>query len=303
MYFYLEWLNKRPNLITILTEKPSNYTFMDTFLINKQIYHICGNISDTFEDFHYSSELIYTKNQYLSSQLQKSIRRMKHFHSAKIANNLIHLDINCLLRRLPIIMLEDVSIHESFAVLVWLMIASSKGFIIKNEIIKWILGITYYLSKETMKTDYNKLYDNFEWNQADYDHYENTLLFSLQFRKAYGGMKGDMGMIEYYKQLIINRNITILKTTIPILKLDIPQLQDNEWIYEGNDFHCNRYILKKIQLKHKDYDENYIKELIWIFSSSINYRIKKTHIDINKETDWNIIKPTVISVQKSCPYK
>ena len=100
-----------------------------------------------------------------------------------------------------------------------------------------------------------------------------TILFSLQFRKAYGGMKGDINMMEYYKQLVINNKIHILDGKIPIIKSDINDLTDREWIYEANDFHCNRYIIRKIQYKYPHLSENYLKDLIWIFSSSINYRI------------------------------
>ena len=36
MYFYLEWLEKRPSKILILKEKPKNFNFISEFKINKE---------------------------------------------------------------------------------------------------------------------------------------------------------------------------------------------------------------------------------------------------------------------------
>ena len=43
----------------------------------------------------------------------------------------IDLNQQSFLRRLPILMMEDVTIHESVKVIVWLMIAVSKGYELK----------------------------------------------------------------------------------------------------------------------------------------------------------------------------
>ena len=133
MYFYLEWLEKRPSKIIITKEKPKNINFISEFKMNKEKFIICGNISNDFKNYEYSKELRYRKNQYLSSHLQKCIRRMDILRSIQTAKHFIDLDIQSFLRRLPIIMLEDVCIHNSFPILIWLMISISKGFQMKNE--------------------------------------------------------------------------------------------------------------------------------------------------------------------------
>ena len=104
------------------------------------------NISDDFQDYVFPKDNKYTKNIYLSSHIQKSVRKMETEKSVKSALHLINLDYNTFIRRLPIIMLEDVTIHESLPVLVWLMIANTKGFKLKREIVKWLLGVVYHLS-------------------------------------------------------------------------------------------------------------------------------------------------------------
>ena len=81
-------------------------------------------------------------------------------------------------------------------------------------------------------------------------------------------------------------------------------LQHKEWLYQANDFHCNKYILNKIRNSIKDkkkYTEDYIKELIWLFSSSINNRVVFIH-DKQKEKDWLKIKEIVKYFQKSCKF-
>ena len=216
----------------------------------------------------------------------KSVQTAKHF---------IDLDSNSFLRRLPIIMLEDVTIHESFPILIWLMIAYSKKFKLKNEIVKWILGVVYYLSTYPNKTFYEKEKKEMNINNDD------IILNTMRFRKAYGGMNGDMEMIEYYTQKIFENKIKIDSTKINIVK-HVDDLSKKDWLYQANDFHCNKYILKKIHNLYQSFSEEYIKELIWIFSSSKNKREKNIVIDKIKENDWNKIKLVVIKIQKDCIY-
>lgn len=62
----------------------------------------------------------------LKSILQKSIRRRRPFPSVRVAMELIDKALGELLRRLPIIILEDSTLHPDFPLLVWLMVAESK---------------------------------------------------------------------------------------------------------------------------------------------------------------------------------
>ena len=78
-------------------------------------------------------------------------------------------------------------------------------------------------------------------------------------------------------------------------------LSKKEWIYEANDFHCNRSIIDRVQIYHPRYTKDYIKLLIWNFSSSFNRR-ESTDKDKKQEEDWEVIEKTVRKVQKSCIY-
>lgn len=62
----------------------------------------------------------------LKSILQKSIRRRAPLPSVRVAMELADKSFGDLIRRLPIIMLEDSFLHEDIGLLVWLMAAESK---------------------------------------------------------------------------------------------------------------------------------------------------------------------------------
>ncbi len=301
MFFYLEWLDKRPNKIELLKDEPQEINFQIPFKIKKDKYILCGNINPDFRTYYPPPKLEYTKNQYLLSHLQKSVRRMDDIKSVQTAKHLIDLDCTSFLRRLPIIMLEDVTIHESIVVIVWLMIADSKKFPLKIEMMKWLLGVVYYLSNETLKTHYLKEEDEYEWDERNTTDEVNILLKTLRFRKAYGGMKGDMQMIEYYLGLILRNDIHIQTSKIPLVKPFMSNLSKKDWIYEANDFHCNRYIIDRIQQYYPRYKKEYLKTLIWKFSSSLNKRESVVN-DTKQEEDWDIIKGGVKKIQKSCKY-
>tara|TARA_B100000575_G_C23120612_1_gene648420 strand:+ start:695 stop:1603 length:909 start_codon:yes stop_codon:yes gene_type:complete len=301
MFFYLEWLDKRPNKIELLKDEPQEINFQIPFKIKKDKYILCGNINPDFRTYYPPPKLEYTKNQYLLSHLQKSVRRMDDIKSVQTAKHLIDLDCTSFLRRLPIIMLEDVTIHESIVVIVWLMIADSKKYPLKIEMMKWLLGVVYYLSNETLKTHYLKEEDEYEWDERNTTDEVNILLKTLRFRKAYGGMKGDMQMIEYYLGLILRNDIHIQTSKIPLVKPFMSNLSKKDWIYEANDFHCNRYIIDRIQQYYPRYKKEYLKTLIWKFSSSLNKRESVVN-DTKQEEDWDIIKGGVKKIQKSCKY-
>ena len=126
------------------------------------------------------------------------------------------------------------------------------------------------------------------------------MLYSLLFRSAYGGMKGDIQMINNYINRIIRSEIVIKNDKIPRILLTLEPLKKSEWIYQANDFHCNKYILNKIKQKHNNFSIERIKELIWNYSSSINLR---EEYDLIECRDWIEIKETVKKVQKQCNFK
>ena len=114
-------------------------------------------------------------------------------------------------------------------------------------------------------------------------------------------MKGDLSMIEYYIYHINNCNIQCISDKIPMIKVEMTNLKKNEWIYQANDFHCNRSIVKQIQKYYPKMKEEEIKELVWCFSSSLNKR-ECIIYDKKSEQKWNEIRKTVTHIQKTCVF-
>ena len=299
LYFYLQWLGKRPDIIEITKTQPETITFQCQFKSHKDLTIIvCGNLSDG-NNYQPSKKHKYSKPQYLMSHLQKAVRRMESMKSLQTAKHLFDLDISSFLRRLPIIMLEDVYIHLSISVVIWLMIAVSKKYVLQTSHIKWLLGVVYFISENKEPVfNYQKREGQFQWDMDMIDSEINTLLYSLRFRQNYGGMKGDMEMIEDYIHQVFHKKISINDHKIPIINIDVIQtLSHKEWIYQANDFHCNRFILKQVSKKYPKFTEEYCKQLIWEHSSCINKRHK--HNPKNKD-DWKHIKSIVTYFQKNC---
>ncbi len=323
-YFYLQWYDKKPKVQAhFLNEKPKLCNFKKTFIWKDSNIEItlCGHFEhlrdiDTNDPITYShlykldKEKKYKNVGYLKSLLQKAIRRKNPSVAVKCAFHYMTLDIQDFLRRLPIIMIEDTCVHEVFPTLVWFMIASTMpDFKFDRVIYEYLMGIVSVLSNIPIyhnisiksmdeKNDIKKIL--YAANKKD--SMVQSLIYSLLLRKAYGGMKCDMNMLEnyanYWNQPDSNTSNYLLKNAVrPIMLASINTLQLNEWIIEAIDFHCAPQIIRYIKEEYPEFNEEYIQQLIWNYSSKTNVRIKE---DIKKEykrEDWEKIKNYVKRVQ------
>ena len=66
--------------------------------------------------------------QVLQSALQKAVRRRRPAAAVRLARTLQRASWNTFIRRLPIVIIEDSTLHPALPLLVWLMMATSKGF-------------------------------------------------------------------------------------------------------------------------------------------------------------------------------
>jgi hypothetical protein len=251
-YFYIDWsTDYLPTRNAYWTDiKPEEVNFIEQIncdYIKKGYYfYICGNLSKMDEkDYVFPKEKVYKNTSFLKSLLQKSIRKMNDSLSIQSCFHLMRMDFNELIRRLPIIMLEDTSLHESFTTLIWIMIGSSimskSNFKIKLYMYEWILGLTYVLSskidiidrldtlnsEDTFDTkdplceinetnniinnnDALKKTDNYKildsYNELD-DEEQLSLLYCIHIRIAYGGLKNDMKMLKTYSNIWYKRFI------------------------------------------------------------------------------------------------
>ena len=218
------------------------------------------------------------------------------------------MDVNELLRRIPIIMLEDVFLHNSFTTLIWIMIAhSTKKFKIKLYIYEWILGVVYALCQINVK---DEIKENDEFiknnniseslnNYNDLKQVECSLLYCIHIRNAYGGMECDNIMLDKYSKIwekrFRDKGLKINDIQIRPIKIFIKELCIDEWDNSAIDYHCNSKIIDFINKKYEHITSDELKKLIWFNSSSINTRTKK---NIYNPELWNEIKGYVVKTQQ-----
>ena len=147
----------------------------------------------------------------LKSILQKLIRRRRPLPAVRVAMELIDKSWTDFIRRMPIIVLEDSTLHPDFPLLVWLMVASSKGFVPPLSIITRVLQIVFevascpwkdYLTKE--KSPNNMILPHLTFfscgGDTKLDDECCLMLRCFLLRKRFGGMACDLKMLDDFLQ-------------------------------------------------------------------------------------------------------
>lgn len=171
------------------------------------------------------------KSSLLKSMMQKGVRRRLMSKVLKLSHILAELDLQELVRRVPIISVEDSVLHPGLPIIVWMMVALSKGYtpppfvklitiLIAAEIAQTeFKDIPFYDPSKVkceilenaplnLKSEHSIVEDSFlskilsnpEINQAS-----NTLIASLLIRSSYGGMHFDRVMLEDYASIWFRR--------------------------------------------------------------------------------------------------
>jgi len=316
-FFYLKWVNKYSPMVHAewLMERPRDVNFIEEVKWNQlrktHTFYLCGHFPDIHEKkFFIPSETKYKNVQYLKSHLQKCIRKQNDDLAIRTAVHYMKLDMIDFLRRLPIIMIEDVMLHESFTTLMWLMISqSSTTFKIKRYMCEWLLGLIYVLCKMERKDviEYEELDENIKLIDLVESYHglnqeQCSILYSMQLRTAYGGMRCDMDMFSQYANRWKKRfegngdGLEIERRMIRNISFHSVQILEIEmWDVSAIDFHCNGKIIEYVMKRYPDYTEDEIKQLIWKNLSSINHRQQHEIYDVER---WNQIKGHIERTQK-----
>ena len=179
---------------------------------------------------------------HLKSCLQKSIRRRAPLPAVRVAMELADKSWTDLIRRLPIIILEDSTLHPDFALLVWLMIADSKGYVPSKMVIVRVLQIVFEMascpwqdeivaakhsnedcsSGSVSDNDDNKKTTSFSLSSSSstlfpmhqqQQHKEQTsstnvcetMIRAMLLRAQYGGMRCDVDMLHSFSKIWLQR--------------------------------------------------------------------------------------------------
>lgn len=218
------------------------------------------------------------------SNLQKCVRRRLADRAIRTAYAMMSADAPDLLRRIPIIMIEDVLPHPSLVPLIWWMMATTKGYQLSDAEVSHILGVVYMMCQipeyQVKNAECKPEGELPDWSGLPTT--QKDLMWALEFRKVYRGMACDVEMIEYlqrrwYIRFTAPKPTPLWKmlTQISVEPVDLESLgvcDKDDLILEAIDQHCFRWIPKKLAAKFPDIPEYEIKGAIWFYRSRINYR-------------------------------
>jgi|LauGreDrversion4_1035100.scaffolds.fasta_scaffold02598_4 hypothetical protein len=258
-----------------------DYTPMDTdiFITTKssvQLYY--RSPVSLSKDLDIQSHLL-IPNQTLSvpllkSNLQKAIRRGHNHIAIQSAIQLIHLDRTQFLRRLPIIYIEDVCLMDSFPIVIWLMMA-------EKHYVLTVCDIDILLHCVNSLCECKKIVSHIDVLPKTYSHeyLENmnihTQLLCLYYRSQYGGMHGDMRMLENAIEYYIQNPDSIERTQYDCINYREILQMDIEILVQAIDFHCFPHMLSMLE-KKTGLDKTVIKDAIWNAESGYNIRKPET---------------------------
>lgn len=243
----------------------------------------------------------------LKSNLQKAIRRHENNIALTTTLALIKKDPIELLRRLPIIYIEDVCLLDSYPIIVWLMMADKQykltnyDIILILEIVNHLCNVhSYYDDNINHKCDRH----SFELSHTSLQNFDHRdCLLALFYRSQYGGMKGDMLMLRNSIYYYSDNPSEIQETCYNFT--DLHNISSSVQILnEAIDFHPLPHLL--VQIKNKiDSDTNIneqdIKMCIWFSESGVNMRKRNTiqkSEEMQKTQLWKLIKPNLDFLRK-----
>jgi hypothetical protein len=261
---------------------------------------------------------------FLKSHLQKCLRRKKNIEALRSSYEMMLININELLRRVCIIIFEDIRLKNYFTTMVWLMAAVSKGYVLQSYQVNLELKFINDLCLEDRYTDLSELknYDNHYKtvdvrnllleieNNESLTNSQKSLIYSIGLRIGFGGRDGDMQMIFDYSLIWYNKfklynkeqnednnvgKMDIIKSKF----VSIEFCQNNrfqkieDFVYQGVDMNSYFKLIPEIyeEIDHH-YSQEEIESAIWFLSSGWNVR-KPPQYTQQMKFCWDEIKEKV----------
>lgn len=317
-YLYTEWDSgnspKTLWLKVIDMTKPITFLGQVRWRVSpQQITVCCCGVDNNTDLFTPSFSQWYSRRDVpmLKSALQKSIRRGLTQEAMQVSWQLINIDCDALLRRICVIMIEDVVLSTEFSTLVWLVSAVSKGYKLRHFQVMWLLGLVHSMCTDSE----TEPFVNFVHKQGQpddtsivkdlmtRDELNPSVLLSVMFRVSYGGMPCDL---ELFRHCVLHRmrDTQEIKSYMIVSPVSLPSdLQRCNIPLVSADFHCFPQILGDIHNKFPSFGLDEIKSCLWEYNSKINYR-KDPDLgrilveDPSLRTMWGAIHTLVSELQR-----
>ncbi|MEM2175472.1 MAG: SWIM zinc finger family protein [Candidatus Micrarchaeia archaeon] len=241
----------------------------------------------------------------LKSYLQKAVRRNQIKLALKITDKLLVDDPKTLLRRLPIIVVEDAALCEGFPALVDLLDKFNKGYILTDEdkvfIKKIVKRIAYAKERDCcfLKKMEGEVAVNLSEEAASY-------IKALKRRRSLGGMKDDLEMLSTLSHVWQKRFsededkwLKFIKSYGKGCKIQEPtaplSVEDLKELLPAVDFHCSpigRMLMKEKSLVDSlnfIEGDDYYKVIRWLWDCDSSVNLKKD-ITTGQVVEWFVDK-------------
>ncbi|KAI9178710.1 hypothetical protein H9P43_005372 [Blastocladiella emersonii ATCC 22665] len=244
-----------------------------------------------------------TNVPFLKSHLQKCIRRRLVDQTVATATALIRVDYTEFIRRIPIIPLEDARVFShAQPVLVWLMLAASKGYSPPpRDVVPDILGAVAQITASDVQdlewclrsdtttgaaapctdADVRAVLESIEIVPS-LPRWTRDLLWSVRCRREFGGMRGDMRMLDQALVSLFHRFAACpdrallerqFRAPIPHLPAAAlpPPIARSQFLLNAVDFHVAP-VIPLLRARFPQFDEPTLKKTVWECSSGVNRR-------------------------------
>lgn len=209
----------------------------------------------------------YSGHQLLQSHLQKCVRRGLVDLACRTAKELAAAKIEMLLRRLPVILVEDLKAPAAWStLLVFYCLAKADGYELTAADVGAVLGVVAAAAECPEAPAVPATYR---------DDFPNHDALSHLARAAYGGMKGDVDML--YRAASRPTDPKDVHAVAPRPPELVARLEQADWLPEGVDFHCASTFFDRMRRLDRAGDlaglnDNELRSWMWKSRSSLNYR-------------------------------
>ena len=333
-YFYIDWTKASNNEIPIaewLEKKPEGITWSQIIKWKNvgDIIVCCKDnnafIEEDSQNFNIETQLKIINNVswdekksvmvFLKSHLQKCLRRKRNVEALRSAYEMMLINVNEVLRRVCIIIFEDIKLKDYYPTMVWLMAAVGKGYKLQSYHINLELKFINDLCLEDNFTElselnkYNNHYKKIDVrnllleieSDENLTNEQRSIIYSIGLRIGFGGKEDDMKMLFDYSLIWYNK-FKNKEDEVPKMDINkskfvcIEYCQNNrfqkieDFVYQGVDVNSNYKMVPEIyeEINHH-YSIKEIKTAMWWVSSGYNVR-KGPQYDEKMEACWKEIK-------------
>lgn len=217
----------------------------------------------------------------LTSHLQKAVRVGAVEAALQSTATLMYGDRLKLLRRLPIIMVEDSAFVPGTAIVVWLMITHGSWTFTENDA-SHVLEYVRRMTLERSAIDARGINKHAILTHAQVEACgtsQTADLRSLLIRRAHGGMKGDMWRLSNAVHICCAGPPDVKPSTGTRASIDdvgFLDLRGPDFLPAAIDYHPFPWILGRIASAVPSVTKGRAKQLIWVVDSGPNIRKPST---------------------------